>query len=227
MVKERSPNYPAVGLKAAIEMARKFWDKERRTSVSLQLAVKAIGYKSLSGPARTKIAALRQYGLLDKDKRGFRLSGLAKKIVNHSPGSEDYEAAVRTAAMQPELFKELLRTHSEASDDSLRSYLAVEKSFSDMGSRQCVQSFRDTINLAKLNEGEYSGLDEAQEEETMATTPVAQSGVNDVRGLPLSDGVKVDLRFLGPVVQEDIEKLIKYLELFKTGFRVEREESDE
>jgi hypothetical protein len=153
----RSPNYPAYGLSEAIQMATTIWNKEERTVVSPEIAVKALGYQSLSGIARTKLSTLRKFGLLDETKNGgVALSDLAMKLIHHPPGSAEYSAAIREAALKPELYKELYGSHAKASDDAIRSFLKVEKAFSESGAGQFVEAFRTTLKLANLSGEAYN-----------------------------------------------------------------------
>ena len=54
MSKHRSPNYPAIGLRDAVEAVRAIYDKEKKTSVSGDVIAGNLGYSSLSGNARTR-----------------------------------------------------------------------------------------------------------------------------------------------------------------------------
>jgi hypothetical protein len=172
--KMRSPNYPALGLTQAVDAAKKLWAKEKRTSVGMETAASALGYSSLSGPARVAIATLRQYGLVEKPDPGHvRLSQRAVDIVHGSDA--DRQKALEQAAGAPRLFRDLWTTHSEGSDDAIRSYLITKKDFSEEGARKAVRAFRDTVKLAKpdasgYNHDENGGDDddmEGQENQTL------------------------------------------------------------
>lgn len=228
MAKERSPNYPAVGLAEAIELGRKLWAKEKRTTVALDAAVKAMGYNTLSGPARTRLAALRQYGLLEQDRSGVRVSDLAIKILNHPSGTPDYEASIKEAALRPDLFRDLFQTHAEASDDSLKSHLVVNRRFSDNGARKCIQSFRETISLAKLTETDYpEGAGTLRGEsmhEATQTSPLGRPSVR-VFSWPLAKDVSAELRLTGEKISAThLERLRQYLALAKDALESDEEE---
>src|ERR1700676_1385609 len=103
---QRSPNYPALGLRDAIQRVRALWNKEKRTAVPADVAAKAIGYNGLSGPSRTAIAAMKKYGLVDSDDNTVKVSELAVRIL--VPANMDQELeALREAALKPELFRQL------------------------------------------------------------------------------------------------------------------------
>jgi hypothetical protein len=64
---DRSPRYPSMGLSEAVDLSSKMWIKERRTAVSPEVVAAAWGHKSLSGPVRSKIGSVRQFGLIEPD----------------------------------------------------------------------------------------------------------------------------------------------------------------
>src|SRR5690242_11491271 len=80
--KERSPNYPQYTITEAVGLAQRIYDKEKRTTVLPQVMASALGYGSLSGGARSAIATLRQYGLLENAPGGIRLSDAAMAIIH-------------------------------------------------------------------------------------------------------------------------------------------------
>jgi len=220
MAKTRSPNYPAYGLDDAVVMVKKFWTKEQRTSVPAGVAAIAIGYKGLSGPARTALASLKKYGLLTDEKQGMRVSPLALRILNPS---DDYEKtqALREAALKPELFKELSQSHMGASDDALRAHLINDLGFSDTGARTLIKSFKDTMGFAKLPDLEYS----PERGEAMETMQVGKgeerfaTGTKSLRTFswPLSAETTARLEIVGneELTSAHIDALGQYLEVAK------------
>ena len=166
----RSPNYPALSLKQALESADKLWKAEKRTPVSHEAAATGLGYKSLSGPARVAIGALRQYGLVDKaDKGHVRLSELAVRALHGN--AEDKQVAFRQAAVNPALFKELAKEHADASEAAISSYLITKKTLLEDGARKAAKAFRETLKLAKPDASGYNPNDEQE-------TPRDMSGVD-------------------------------------------------
>jgi len=153
----RSPNYPAYGLAESIQMAKSIWNKEERTVISPDVAVKALGCQTMSGGARAKLSSIRKFGLLDEIKGGgVKISDLAMKLIHHSADSIEYREAIQEAALKPELYKELYGSHAKASDDAIRSFLKVKKAFSESGAGQFVEAFRGTLKLANLEVEAYT-----------------------------------------------------------------------
>jgi hypothetical protein len=150
MAKMRSPNYPAVGLGESLERVRRLWAKEKRTPVDYAVASEAIGYSGLSGPSRTMLASMKKYGLVESDDKAVRVSDLALRILHPA---NDYEelSALQEAALNPDLFRQLFETLKDASDGALKSHLITRLGFSEVGAKQLIKSYRDTITVSKLD----------------------------------------------------------------------------
>jgi hypothetical protein len=146
--KERSPNYPALTLTDTIALAKKLYEKDKRTTVSSESAAKSLGWASLSGGARTAIASLRQYGLVETVGDGIRISDLAMAILHHPIESDERRDAISTAAVKPPLIAELIGTHADASDETLKAYLIMKRKFSAEGAGRFIAAFRDALKLA-------------------------------------------------------------------------------
>lgn len=225
--KMRSPNYPALSLKQALDAADKLWKAEKRTPVGHEAAATGLGYKSLSGPARVSIGALRQYGLVDKaDKGHIRLSDLAVRALHGN--AEDKQAAIRQAAVNPALFKELAKEHSDASEAAISSYLITKKDFAEDGARKAAKAFRETLKLAKPDASGYTPVDEQEKPEDMSGMDTGQNLGNSGAGggakppdgvfslnVPFAKGsISVQVRVTGDAISPaHLARVRKYLEL--------------
>ncbi len=205
--RERSPNYPALGLPAAIEAVMKLWQAEKRTPVPPVVAARAIGYGSLNGTARTAIASLRQYGLLDGTDGTLALSDIAVNIAVHQVGSTEWGQAVKEAAGKPALFNELGESHADASDSALRAYLITKRKFSADGAARVIAALRETATLVKRIDDGYDRApaisDQAYGEQmampqsaAQQQTMVPQQVTGFISGL-LGPGRRVEVRFFG------------------------------
>lgn len=222
--KMRSPNYPAIDLKQALEYANKLWSAEKRTAISHETAAQALGYKSLSGPARVAIASLRQYGLIDKAEKGHvRVSDLAVDIL-HGQGTEQ-QLALSSSAMSPPLFLELSKTHADASENAIRSFLITKKQFAEDGARRAAKAFRDTYLFAIKDTKGYTPSEQQEQPEDMEGIEAGQSGGSGSGPKPL-DGVlslnvpfgagtiTVQVRTTGsPISAAHLARVRRYLEL--------------
>ncbi len=227
MARTRSPNYPAIGLKQAIELTQALWRHEKRTAVPPAVAARAWGYSSLSGPARIRLAALKKYGLLDEDRQGVRISELGMRLALEPPQSEPYRIALREAALKPALFRELYESHRDASDEALRSHLIFDREFSESGAALVIRAFRDTLAFAKLRGSEAVAAarpadvrpEPAPEPPTAgpdgeASRPAAGRPGSRVFSWPLSKGVVAEVRLTGQeITPGHFEELCRYLGL--------------
>ena len=177
-VRHRSPNYPGVNLETAIEDVTTLYAKVKRGEFTSADAAEAWGYSSTSGPVRVKLAALRQFGVLD-GKKGDNptLSRLGLTFVLRNKSSREYQDALRLAATNPPIFSKARDTKPYASDSALREWLLMDENFSDDGASRFVEVFRSTIQLAGLNEDStISGLEEEEfrpesEDDSVASAP--------------------------------------------------------
>ena len=216
----RSPNYPGLSLQQAVEAAKALYEREKRTALSHETAVLAMGFKSLSGPARVAIAALRQYGLVDKAEKGhIRLSDLGLTALRGT----DHERAEawKRAALMPELFQQLAATHPDGSETAIRSFLVTKKGFMEDGARKAAKTFKDSLQFASVNLSDYNPAQQQEKPQAMSGIETGQSGV----GRPAEGGVlslkvpyktgalAIEIRSTERLTRAHIEKVRKYLEL--------------
>jgi hypothetical protein len=219
----RSPNYPAISLADAVSLTQKLWEREKKTVVPPLEAAKTWGYSIMSGPARTKLSALRKYGLVNDIGDGVQVSQLAMRILHQPVGNRDRQDATQEAALKPELFDQVYKTHKDSSDATLCSYLVVSKNFTEEGSKVFAKSFRETISFADLT-GDVTVPQ--HEEDRLKEVPLAKgtnsSGVPitaqmtrvSANSLPIPVGDNVALVPF-PMSEEDFDLFIGTLQLWK------------
>lgn len=235
----RSPNSPSTSLSDVIEAAEKLWQQEKRTPVSNETAAQHFGFKSLSGPARVMIGSLRQYGLIERTSDGhFKLTELAIRVVNGTP--EQRRAALAMAALTPPLFRELAKTHRNASFATIKSHLIVDKGFVDFGAQRVALAFINTMGFAQIPADGYDGeKDEEQSEinsDRFEDTPMAEptSGRHHSPAatapetamippvswiLSVPRGVRAELRITGKDVRrDDLERLKRQIDFLVESF---------
>lgn len=235
MARQRSPNYPSVDLGTAVEAVKSLYRREGQTSVAQEAAVRAWGFTTLSGSARTRLAALRQYDLVENVGQGgnVRITPRGLTLSVADPSSAEYKTALREAALAPDIFKELYETRQGASDDSLRHYLIVGRKFSADGATRLIESFRSTVELANLDDRGYdagmetvNGNDAAPQGGTAAFTPPPTGSMRDRPVAsnpgeaqfrwPLYEDVVAEVTFHGgAVTPDDVELLQEYLDTVK------------
>lgn len=162
--RSRSPNFPAFGLKEAIAKVEKLYEKEGKSRTDPTTAVKAWDFGSLNGASLRVLGALRQYGLVEDVQDDLKVSDAAITIIH---GEElDRLSALRAAAKQPRIFSELLQEYGAdlPSDESLKARLLTKMNFgSPEAAQQCIQAFRETIEVAKLLDNDYINAEKEAE----------------------------------------------------------------
>ena len=114
-----------------------------------QDAAAAWGYASTAGPVKNRIAALRQYGMLEGKKGDNpKLSNRALTLILRDPGALEHREALRVAVSDPDIFEELDRTMPNAADDALRQHLIVQRNFTREGADRLIVVFRASMAYA-------------------------------------------------------------------------------
>ena len=225
----------------------KLYNKVRRGEFTPADATEAWGYNSGSGPVRMKMAALRQFGLLE-GKRGDnrKLSRAALIFVIRNQSSREYQEALRVAAVHPPLFAKARETKPNASDNALRQWLLMDENFSDEGASRFVEVFRSTMTLAGLDDSSpISRLEDDEpwdEIEDAPMVPDRSAAQHDpvpaqVLDVPRAsvDHTRVPLRLLGGSLTVTIElpgsmtetawqQLMTMLNALKPGYVVTEED---
>ena len=157
----RSPSYPDIELQEAIEKARRLWVGEHRNFAPLAAIQQHWGYKANTGPGLRAVSALLKFGLLADRGRGenrqAKLTVLAIKIIlDDRPNSPDRDDAIREAALNPPIHRELWERYQGdlPSDATLRYTLLTERGFSEAGADALIREFKSTVEFAKLAESD-------------------------------------------------------------------------
>jgi hypothetical protein len=235
MAKARSPQYPAVGLKDAIEKATAVYRRDYQTPTQRDVIAGHMGYNSLNGKSLSVLSALGKYGLIEGRGAEYRVSDLAVQIIAHQPGDPERAAAIREAAAKPDLFVELDNRFSggKASDQAIRSYLLMQK-FIPAAADAAIRSYRETKQLVEEDSGAYDdGANRAAKKEPPPmppsqqkhSDPLASKGAIPIpppagaadSSLPFNvaitgSGVEIGARL---TVAADIDKLVQILETMK------------
>jgi hypothetical protein len=160
MERQRSPSYPSLSLPQAIDMVGKLHKSNRTSVISRETAAKDMGYAGLTGRSLTVIAALAQYGLIDRAGKGdIKVSRRAVDIL-HAVDETDRAEAIQEAAFSPKLFMQLHERFPEGvpSHNALRSYL-IQQEFADVAIGPAITAFLETNLFAEnaKESGSYSG----------------------------------------------------------------------
>lgn len=164
MAAPRSPNYPRINLKEAIEGVRKIWKENGKNRITSEAVIHHLGYKSNNGSAQGAISALRKYGLIADGGEGkLRVSDLAVDLLEGQSNPEVYGMAIHKAAFQPTLFREMRNDFPEGVPnlDSLRFHL-VKRGFNSEAAARAAKTFRETVELVTGSGASYTVHDEPE-----------------------------------------------------------------
>jgi hypothetical protein len=231
MAKARSPGYPVIGLREAIEKVNSVYNKDYQNPIPRLVAVQHMGYNGLNGKSLGVLSALIKYALLEGRGADTRVTDLAVQIIAHPPGSADRGDAIKLAASAPDLFSELDSRFQGAkvSDQAIRSYLLTMK-FIPSAAEMATRAYRETKQLV---EDEYKGYNPEENhigQQVMHTnmnitpgaghlsvgpsTLSAVGAVNkEIANIRVSKDCAIRLVADGPYNKRSIEALVKNLEL--------------
>lgn len=231
----RSPRYPRISLKDAIEHTRTFYRGVHRSLIDTNSAYRVLGFAGKSGSSATALGAMRQFGLVDGLRGDLKVSELALRILEPANDSE-LSHAITEAAQNPEVFQRVLKQFDgniPTVDEPIRSFLIRQLDFSGGGADDCIASLRQTYSYMK-EVGEFATTatqflepSEKYDSENKAEQHVgprinvaridassASAGDELVR-IPLSKNCTAEVRISGQISVEGIDRLIAYLELMK------------
>lgn len=212
--KERSPTYPVIDLREAINRTRMLFDKEGKNPVPRLLAVKDMGYKSLSGRALQILSSLYQYGLIIRERGNARISDEAFTILNAPEGSPDKAKALADCSLKPTVFQELYNEFRDElpSDDNLMWQLR-QRGFAKIAAETIISCYKETIEYAKPEQKEYIAEEAPQIGQKPPLQPISTTGV--VWTFPLPDEKSATLTISAQPTQKEIDLIKIILDAYK------------
>lgn len=148
MAKARSPSYPALSLRKAVEIAGKVYEKNHTHKASSEVVAKAMGYSGLNGKSLTAIATLKKFGLLEEVDKQLRVTQAALTVLVDPRDSVERAKTILRLAFLPDLFAELRAEYGDVApnDELLRSYL-LKRGFLLNTVDLPVRAYRETMEL--------------------------------------------------------------------------------
>lgn len=233
MKKHRSPAYPSISLKDAIERARIFFKKEGKHEAILETAAVHWGYSPTSSSKLSTAAALKSFGLLQEKGGGMvQLTPLGLAIVQDERLiSPERDAAIKQAALLPKIISELWGKYGVElpSHDTLTHYLKVDRGFNPKSVNDVIRVYKETVSYAGLgvrsNDDGTVAVESSEEKdmnqvqsgtatENSARPPVLPdvSG-EEIANIRVSRDCTIRLIATGPYSKKSIEALLAQLKL--------------
>lgn len=229
--RHRSPAYPGIDLKSAIDRARQFFQKEGKHKATIATAAGHWGYSETSSTRLTTIAALKSYGLMVDSGEGLdrmvAISPLGLAIVQDERQiSTEREAKIREAALLPRTMADLWDKYGVdlPSDDTLAHYLKTERDFNPKSVGDVIQIYKDNVAFARLDESEHAVDTEHEESEPKETSAevatktkvFTQSSTavgEEIANIRVARDCTIRLMATGPYSRKSIEALVAQLKL--------------
>jgi hypothetical protein len=226
--KERSPSFPFISLKKAVERAEEMAAAHKRSPARLPVVGETWGYGAKSSGLLQTVAALKAFGLIEDigggaDRR-IQVSDLGWRILSDArPGAK--EQAIREAAIKPRLIAEYTAhwVPERPSDSHCISELHLDRGFTQEAAKLFLRVFDETVSYANLSEDDK--LSPSLPQETQMG-PDIQAGATAAhaaaRTLAAHEPFKVAIgagRVSGSfdlTNQEDADEMIKVLTAMKT-----------
>ncbi|MDB5700136.1 MAG: hypothetical protein JWL66_335 [Sphingomonadales bacterium] len=234
VLKARSPRYPRISLLTAVGYANQLYRGVHRNSVDSDTAYRVMGFSGKNGASATALGALRQFGLVAGLRGKLKVSDLALRIFEPSDRSE-YLEAIQEAAKLPDIFADIHAHFPDGvppSDDPVRSFLIRTRNFSRSGADDCINSLRASFLELEHENGGNSSLSTGatsvagpvspsliqtieSPEVQKATLELQSSSPSEFVRIPLTKDCTAELRFSGPISDQAVIRLLKYIELMK------------
>lgn len=152
--RQRSPNYPSISLRDAVERIQKLYQADGRAGSPMESAVRHFGFNRPHGTAMAVVSALKKYGLIEATSGRVNLTQRAVDIVVYPEGNPKKTEAIKAAALTPEIYDQLYTRYFPSgklpSELSLKAELEAELKFNPKAVGDFVRDFRDTLLYAGL-----------------------------------------------------------------------------
>lgn len=152
--RDRSPNFPAIGLGKALERAQQLYTRARRYDARIADAATAWGLAAKSSSTLQTAAALLAFGLAEDsgsgEARKIKISDLGWRILeDQRPGVRGLGLA--EAALKPKLIADYAESWKAGrpDDNFCVSELKIERGFTDEAAARFLKVFDETIQFAR------------------------------------------------------------------------------
>lgn len=167
----RSPAYPFISVKKALDQADALRKQEGEYDSPLPSAFKAWGYGEKSSGGRQTLATLKYYGLIDVsgdgDARKVKVSDVARRILLDNREDEtEKKKLIRQIALSPNAHRVIYDQYPNglASDGTVEHFLVFEHHFKPDAAKELLAEYKETTEFAEVYKPDNS-LDKNEEED--------------------------------------------------------------
>lgn len=165
--RHRSPAYPTIGLREAVERLKKFYAVDGKAGAPPEIAVKHMGYATAHGGAMSALSALKKFGLLSEANGRVVPTQRALEIVNLKDGDPRRSQALKDAFVEPTIHTAIIADNPNGvpAPDVLESELTTYKGFNPNSVKDFVSEFLDGMEFCGLSE--FPALESNVEDDEM------------------------------------------------------------
>jgi hypothetical protein len=211
----RSPSFPFISLREAVDRARAFFREEKQHAAPPQVAVTYWGYSSLksSGGPRT-IAALRAYGLMEGED-DVCLSERALALLRDEVPAAEKRRLLQEIALLPPAHRVVWDNFGAdlPSDATLGSFLVEKLGFNPDSVEGFLRNYRETIGFAGLLAAPPPNPPPPPSPAPERPLPLTTPSDLTLR-FPLLHGNQVELRVLRKIPPREAEQLRRLFDLW-------------
>jgi hypothetical protein len=223
--RKRSPGYPLIDLKEAIQKANILWQKDKGNRIPKKVAFEHLGYESEGGYSSRVLAALKHFGLITEKQNDIMLTKEAIDLAIYKPEDQSYKEIVRKIAFKPYIYEKIYNEYNGdlPSDATLKSKLIHNYEFNAGIVDKFIANFRSTLAFADLLEKKEETEDNMQVDTLDKTHKAdAMTMSMNIKGkamisypIPLSEGKNAAITFERlPIKKKDVDAIKKWLEYF-------------
>ena len=179
----RSPGYPAVSLKKALDLARELLGRESSNAAPAPRIMAHWGFQPKSSGGKLYLSALLKYGLLTQEGTGshrlFHLSGEAASVLlNPNADPDRRQTELEKAALRPAIHAELWKLWGGMlpDDKAIRRYLVRQRNFNSSAVPGVVAVLKESLEFAGLADERRTYASNRPEAQPRAEASIAPAG---------------------------------------------------
>jgi hypothetical protein len=203
--RQKSPPYPSLSLKGALERAEQLREVAKGFAVPMPSAAKAWGYSPTSSSVISVVGALNQFGLLEEagagDAKRVKVSSLGEAILlDKRPNSNARSNSIKKAALTPKVFMELWEQFKTSEVDEHTLIYELTLGRAQAGKAQYTEQAARDVAVKYVESLRFAGLDREGNGTEQTAEPIASEQHNTLPQEEPSRGSRDFEASLPPIV---------------------------
>ena len=243
--KYRSPKYSRINLQSALEKAQELIARAADKTVRESDIAKMLGYAGLTGRSIAVLSAMKKYKILEPNQSGFKLTSAAIEFFESNATATGRCRIIERFAYAPALFYELFNEfNGQLPPDSEFEEFLERHNFNPASFAQIIKIYRQNYQMVEdcrtatgsgRTKNNFSADPSRVNSKILETDSIPVSTLNNSAGeiigqtanvresshemnFTLSENTAARIFLYGNISASDIEKLIKFLGIYKENF---------